>query len=48
LCSPSGGFRSAGHNDTPAGDKSEVAALLERVALEIRQAAERRASGKIP
>jgi tetratricopeptide (TPR) repeat protein len=41
-------FRSAGHNDTPAGDKSAVTALLERVALEIRHAAERRTSGKIP
>jgi tetratricopeptide (TPR) repeat protein len=42
------GFRSVGHNEAPAGDKSEVTSLLERVALEIRQASERRASGKIP
>jgi tetratricopeptide (TPR) repeat protein len=35
-------FRSAGHNETPVGTKAEVTALLERVAREIRQAAERR------
>jgi tetratricopeptide (TPR) repeat protein len=36
-------FRSSGHQETPAGDKREVTALLERVADEIRQASERRA-----
>jgi tetratricopeptide (TPR) repeat protein len=36
------GFRSNGDNDTPAGKKNELTALLERVALDIRQAAERR------
>jgi tetratricopeptide (TPR) repeat protein len=35
-------FRSSGHQETPAGTKAEVTAVLERVAHEIRRGADRR------